>query len=137
MNEVVHTQNEEWYDIPVQDYRNLLVWQKAHGLTLSVYRVTNDFPQEERFGMTSQLRRSAVSIQANVAEGAGRRTARDFAHFIDIALGSTNEVECLIILARDLEYINDASVLGVKTQVTEVRRMLTVLSQTIRSKSEK
>lgn len=119
----------------VQDYRKLVAWQKARALTLSVYGATRGFPLDERFGLSSQLRRAAVSIQANLAEGAGRRTSLDFAHFLDIALGSANEVECLTTLSGDLGYIDARTARSVGKEVSEVRRMLTSLAQSVRSRS--
>ena len=89
----------------MQDFHNLLVWQKAHAATLLVYRLTKRFPDDERFGLTSQLRRSAASISANLAEGCGRGSDQDFARFVQIAMGSAAEVEYHLLLAKDLEYI--------------------------------
>jgi four helix bundle protein len=77
----------------VQDFRDLKVWQKAHELTLAVYRVTAGFPREEQYGIVSQLRRAAASVPANLAEGRCRRTDRDFGRFVGIALGSASETE--------------------------------------------
>jgi four helix bundle protein len=91
------------------DFRQLQVWKLAHGLTLDVYRATRNFPQEELYGITSQARRSAASVAANIAEGAGRNTDRELAHFARIALGSANELEYHLILARDLGLRNPGS----------------------------
>ena len=89
----------------MQDYRKLMVWSKAHQLTLGIYRQTRAFPADEKYTLTAQLRRAALSIPANIAEGSGRDTRLDFRRFLQIALGSTNEVEYCLILARDLEYL--------------------------------
>jgi four helix bundle protein len=77
----------------MQNYKDLKVWQKAHALTLMVYKITKCFPKEETFGMTSQMRRASVSVPANIAEGCGRITRPDIAHFFQIALGSLHELE--------------------------------------------
>jgi four helix bundle protein len=105
----------------MQDFRNLQVWQKAHQLTLDVYRATKRFPDDERFGLTSQLRRSASSIEANLAEGSARGGDADFARFVQIAVGSASETECHLLIAKDLGYLDtdqydqsSASAQGVK-----------------------
>lgn len=77
----------------MQDFKNLKVWEKAHGLTLEIYRYTKDFPKEELYSLTNQLRRAASSVPANIAEGCGKQTKADFANFLNIALGSANETE--------------------------------------------
>ena len=77
----------------VQDFRKLKAWEKAHELTLGIYRATNGFPDNERYGIVSQVRRACASIPTNIAEGCGRSSPNDLARFIDIALGSTNEVD--------------------------------------------
>jgi four helix bundle protein len=86
------------------DFKHLAVWKSAHELVLQVYRQTAAFPRHELFGLTSQMRRAAVSIAANIAEGRGRDTDRDFARFITTSLGSVNELEYYLILAKDLGY---------------------------------
>jgi four helix bundle protein len=87
----------------MQDYRKLLVWQKAHKLVIDIYVITKGFPKDELYGVTSQLRRAAVSIAANIVEGAGRKTKPDFARFLTMSLGSTNEVEYFLVLSKDLD----------------------------------
>jgi four helix bundle protein len=90
----------------MKDFRNLDVWNKAHQLTLDVYRGTGSFPLDERFGLTSQIRRSAASIAANIAEGCGRTGNAEFHRFLPMAIGSASELEYHILLARDLGYID-------------------------------
>jgi four helix bundle protein len=85
----------------MQDFRNLEVWKLSHGLTLDVYRTTKQFPDDERFGLTSQLRRGTASIPANLAEGCGRGTDADFGRFVQQAMGSSSEVEYHFLLAKD------------------------------------
>src|SRR5947209_6396749 len=89
----------------MQDFRNLLVWQKSHELVLQVYRISRDFPREEFFGLTSQMRRCAVSVRSNIAEGCGRGSDPDFARFLIIAMGSSSELEYQLLLSRDLGYV--------------------------------
>ena len=93
----------------VQHYRELIVWQKAMILVEAVYRATNDFPKTEIYGLTSQIRRAAVSIPSNIAEGQGRSTTRDFLHFLSVAQGSLMEVETQITIAKRLGYIEKQS----------------------------
>jgi four helix bundle protein len=86
----------------MRDFRKLMVWQKAHQLTLGIYELTANFPRDEVYGLTSQVRRAAASIPANVAEGCGRDGDTELARFLRIAMGSANELEYHLILARDL-----------------------------------
>src|SRR5882762_7278805 len=90
----------------MRPFRELVVWRKAHRLTLELYKITRTFPREEQYGLTSQMRRAAASICANIAEGCGRGTARDFARFIQMALGSASELEYHLVLAADLGFIS-------------------------------
>jgi four helix bundle protein len=122
----------------MQDFRNLDVWKKAHGLTLSlsVYRITKDFPDDERFGLTSQLRRSAASVGANLAEGCGRGSDADFSRHVQIAMGSASEVEYQLLLARDLDYLNADVHLELQEEVSRVKRMLASLLKTLRSQQQ-
>ena len=89
----------------VKDFRDLKVWQKAHQLTLVVYRITASFPREELYGLTTQLRRSCSSVSANLAEGCGRNGDAELARFCSIALGSASELDYRLLLARDLKLI--------------------------------
>jgi len=91
----------------MSNFKKLDVWNDAHALVLDIYRATGAFPRAEQFGLTSQIRRAAISIPANLAEGSGRDTQRDFARFTSIALGSADELEYLLILAHDLGYLDD------------------------------
>jgi four helix bundle protein len=90
-----------------RDYKKIIAWQKAHSLTLTVYRVTKAFPAEERFGITSQLRRAAYSVPANIAEGSGRESNRDYLRFLYIASASLRETEYFLLLAHDLTYLSE------------------------------
>jgi four helix bundle protein len=108
----------------MQRYQNLAVWQKAHALVLDVYRATKSFPADERFAMTSQMRRASFSIAANIAEGCGRETQKELAQFFQIAMGSAFEVEYFFLLARDLEYLDEQSYIRLNTAIDELKRML-------------
>ena len=116
----------------MQDFRKLVVWQKAHAVTLDLSRQTRVFPQDERFGLTSQIRRAAVSVEANIAEGCGRGGKLDFGRFLQQAMGSAAELECHLLICKDLKIlqINDYEQLASKT--VEIKRMLTSLMERIR-----
>ena len=115
----------------MQDYRKLAVWQNSHALTLAVYKATKSFPRDEMFGLTSQVRRAASSMGANIAEGCGRSTNKERAHYLHNAGGPANEVENHLLLARDIEY-QDASMFDeFARQVSEVRRMLVALESRV------
>ncbi len=106
-----------------RDFRKLKVWEKAHSLTLGAYTQTSSFPREEVFGPTSQIRRSASSIPANIAEGCGRG-GNDLARFFRIAVGSASELQYHLILARDLRFLDDEAYSELHTAANEVERML-------------
>jgi len=106
---------------PARSFKELVVWQKAHQFVLDVYRFTRAFPADERFGLTSQIRRAAVSVPANIAEGFPKRSAADKSRFFNIAQGSLEEVHYYLILAKDLEYGDPAKLLE---KYSEVGRLL-------------
>ena len=108
----------------MKDFKELHVWQKAHELVLKVYRVTRGFPADERFGLTSQIRRAAAAVPTNIAEGCGRSTDADLARFADIASGSASEVEYELLLAHDLEYIDKRTYSALTKELFEIKRML-------------
>src|ERR1700693_5718650 len=93
----------------MKDFRDLQVWHKAHALTLASYRVTSEFPKQEMYGLTSQVRRCAASIAANIAEGCGRRGNGEFYRFLNMALGSASELEYHFLLAHDLNFVSEES----------------------------
>ena len=111
----------------MQDYRKLKVWKKAHELALVVYEDTRGFPREELYGLTSQMRRAAVSISANIAEGAGRSGNGEFGRFLYIAMGSAAELECELALARDLRLLAPERHGRLANHVNEEKRMLGAL----------
>ena len=106
------------------DFRRIAAWQKADDLAVVVYQATRTFPDEERFGLTSQLRRAVVSVPANIAEGAGRQTLKDFRQFLYIARGSLNEVEYYIHLAQRLGYLPNQQADRLEQERQEVGRVL-------------
>ncbi|HXP86454.1 MAG TPA: four helix bundle protein [Bryobacteraceae bacterium] len=115
----------------MKDFKDLRVWQKSHALTLAIYRVTQRFPKEEMYGLTSQIRRAAVSAAANIAEGCGRRSDREFRRFLQIARGSASELEYHLLLARDLRFPSAQEYTSVQAAVAEVQRMLTALVKSL------
>ncbi|MEW6493351.1 MAG: four helix bundle protein [Cyanobacteriota bacterium] len=106
---------------PAKNFQDLIVWQKAHQFVLSVYRLSSEFPKTEIYGLTSQLRRAAISIPANIAEGFKKRTKPDKARFMNIAQGSLEECRYYLILAKDLKYCDS---LGLISQLEEVSKLL-------------
>jgi four helix bundle protein len=108
-------------------FEKLDVWQNAVDLATNVYAVTGGFPSDERFGLTSQTRRAAVSVSANIAEGSGRGSDADFARFVEIAYGSLREVVSLALVARRQSFMNDESVTGLYAKSEELARMLSGL----------
>jgi len=117
----------------MQDFRKLTVWEKAHSLTLAVYRETRDLPSDERFGLTSQIRRATASIPANIAEGCGRGTSNELRRFLEIAMGSASEVEYHLLLAHDLSFIATPIYQQLNDQVCEVKRMLAAFIKKLKS----
>jgi four helix bundle protein len=111
----------------MKDFKELKVWEKAHALTLQVYQETRSFPREETYGLTSQVRRAAASVAANIVEGCGRRSDGEFSRFLQIARGSASELEYHLLLARDLHFLNEATFDMLDAKVVEVERMLTGL----------
>ncbi len=116
----------------MKDFRELKVWEKAHFLTLQIYKATSVFPREELYGLTSQIRRSCFSIPANIAEGCGRGSDADFARFLQIAIGSTSELEYHLLLAKDLKLIQNSDFEKHAGKVIEIKKMLTTLIQKLK-----
>jgi len=116
----------------MRNYEDLEVWQKAHALTIRLYRITESFPRAKMFGLTSQIRRAAASIGANLAEGCGRWGEAELARYVQIAMGSASELHNHLRLSRDLEFIGESDYCASAQAVTGVRQMLTALLQTLR-----
>jgi four helix bundle protein len=119
----------------VKDFKELRVWQKAHTLALEVYQATRSFPRDEIYGLTSQIRRAAVSVGANIAEGCGRRSDGEFARFLQIARGSASELEYHLLFARDLKLLTNDAHRDFEKKLVEVQRMLTSLVTSVAEKS--
>ena len=117
----------------MKNFRDLQVWQKAHQLAVASYAATSNFPRQEIYGLTSQIRRCAVSIPANIAEGCGKRGNAEFQRFLGIAAGSASELEYHFLLANDLKFLTEADYHNLSSAVTEVKRMLTSLIRKIES----
>lgn len=113
----------------IKSHRELIAWQKSMDLGVAIYKLANGFPQSEKFGMTSQMTRSAVSVAANIAEGNARGSMKDYAHFISIARGSLMETETYVLLAIRLEYVTDEAVAPIITSIRQLDRMLSVLRE--------
>jgi four helix bundle protein len=116
----------------MQNYKDLKVWEKAHLFTLQVYKSTKTFPKEELYSLTSQLKRSASSVPANITEGCGKNTKAEFAHFLNIALGSANESEYFLILFKDLNFLNEENFNTLFNIINEVKGMLIALINKVR-----
>ena len=114
------------------DYRKLQVWQAAHSLAVRLYLATNSFPPREAFGLVAQIRRSAASIAANLAEGSGRRSDGDFARFVRISLGSATELDYHLLLARDIGVISGELHSSLVSSLAEVQAMLASLDRKLR-----
>jgi four helix bundle protein len=106
------------------EYQNLIAWQKAKALALDVYRCTSDLPKHEMYGLTSQMRRAAVSVPSNIAEGKGRYSHRDVVHFLYQARGSLFELETQLAIARDLEYLKQQEFENLNSKIEELSRIL-------------
>lgn len=115
----------------MKNFRDLQVWEKAHSLTLASYKVTNEFPKQEMYGMSSQIRRCAASIPANIAEGCGKRGNGEFQRYLNIAAGSASELEYHFLLAHDLKFVNEADYRDLNDRVVEVKRMLAALARKV------
>ncbi|TWU20890.1 four helix bundle protein [Bythopirellula polymerisocia] len=119
----------------MRNFRQLEVWKKAYELTLEVYRLTSDFPTTERYGLSSQMQRAAVSIGANLAEGCGRETDADFRRFVQMSASSACEVEYHLLLSKDLGLISEEVQARLDTNINEVKRMLVGLTRYLEKES--
>ena len=118
----------------ITNYKELKVWQRAYRLCLGIYKLTKAFPKDEQYNLTSQIRRSAVSIPSNIAEGYGRRTTPDYIRSLYISYGSTCELETQIMLSGDLGYISEEGITKLQEDIREVERMLKALIKSLESK---
>lgn len=117
----------------MKDFRTLKVWEKSHRLVLDIYEVTKPFPKNELYGITSQIQRAAVSVPTNIAEGCGKDSDAELGRFLKIAMGSSSELEYLLLLARDLSYLTDEQYNQLQTNLVEVRKMLNAFIQKLKA----
>ena len=129
----------------MQDFTQLKVWRKAHNFTVNLYKMTADFPSEEKFGLTNQIRRASVSIESNLAEGCpkgygfayGRNGDKEFSRFIDLAQGSAYEVRCQLFIARDLGYLSVDKFELLLSKIDEISRMMIAFQKKLKADSYK
>jgi four helix bundle protein len=119
----------------MHNFKELKIWQLTRALAKDVYVLTSEFPGDEKYGLISQLRRAAISANANIAEGAGRGTDRDFAQFLNISLASQYELESLVLISSDLGLVSAEQIEGLVTRVSEIQKMTYSLIKTLRSES--
>lgn len=119
----------------MQKFKNLIVWQKAHNNVLELYKVTNTFPREELYGLTSQMRRAAVSIPANIAEGCAKDSDKEFARYLRISLGSIHETEYYLLLSQDLGILSKVNADILVSNINEIKAMLLSLLKKIKEKT--
>lgn len=116
-------------------FKDIQAWQKARELVTLVYKLTGNFPIEEKYALTSQIKRAVVSIASNIAEGSGRNTNTDFAHFLDMAIGSAFELESDLLIAFDLNFINSDELERISTALDEVQKLIVGFQKHIRNNS--
>ncbi len=117
----------------VKDHKDLIVWQKAILLVKQLYQATSSFPNSEKYILCSQIQRAAISVPANIAEGKARATRKDYAQFLAIASGSASELETLIILAKELDYLEKQLCNALLSDLSEIRRMLNAMRKKLRA----
>ena len=122
--------------VKIEGYKDLIAWQKAMDLVEAVYRASGRFPAEERFGLTAQIRRAAVSVPSNIAEGYSRPGRADYIRFLNIARGSANEIETQLLIAERLGFMEREKLTGIIDIVQEVQRILKGLVSSLRSSSK-
>jgi four helix bundle protein len=123
--------------VKLKSYKDLIVYQKGYNLSLDIYRITKPYPKDEKYGLVSQMRRSAVSIPCNIAEGYSRKNIKEYIQFLYISYGSCSELETLLSLSKDLEYIDDDSFLKLYELQEEVSKLLNGLIKSLLNKKER
>lgn len=116
----------------MKDFKNLKVWQKGIKLVVDIYKTSKKFPQEELYGLTSQMRRSAISVPSNIPEGCGRNSDKDFNRFLEISLGSSFELETQIIIAHELEFLTKEEFFDLSGKIQEEQKMITGLQKSLK-----
>ena len=117
----------------MKDFRSLKVWEKAHALTLAIYKSTEEFPKQEMYALTNQIQRAAVSIPANIAEGCGKDSDAELKRYFLISMGSASELEYLLLLAHDLGYLPENTFRSIANDLVEVRKMLNAFIQKLKA----
>jgi four helix bundle protein len=117
----------------MKDFRSLKVWEKAHALTLAIYKSTERFPKQELYSLTNQIQRAAVSIPANIAEGCGKDSDAELKRYFTIAMGSASELEYLLLLAHDLGYLQENIYQSMQNDLVETRKMLNAFIQKLKA----
>ena len=120
----------------LRNYKDLKVWQKAYTLCLQIYEVTKSYPVEERFGLSSQLRRAGVSVPSNIAEGYGHKSTKQYIQYLYVSYGSICEMETQLLLAKDLHYLKEVNFVELNSQLSEVERMLKALIKSLEKKKD-
>jgi four helix bundle protein len=121
-------------EVKKQSYKNLIVWQKAIELVTDIYSITKTFPSEERFGLTSQLNRAVVSVPTNIAEGWGRESSKNYLQFLRISRGSLMEVETLMLISKNLNYVKDENFILISDKIEETGKILQGLIKSMQQK---
>ena len=115
----------------MHNFKNLDIWTKSMELVTKIYSITNSFPNQERFGLTSQIQRAAVSIPANIAEGSAKSSNKDFARFLEMSIGSSFELETELIIALNLKYIDSVVFTNIETKINEIQKMINGFKQSL------
>jgi four helix bundle protein len=121
----------------MSNFRNLLVWQKAMSMTTFIYNSTNQFPKEEIFGLTSQIRRSSISIPSNIAEGFGRDSCKEYLRFLNISISSLFELQTQLEIAKNINYLNEIEFNTLYENSRELERMLVSFTNKIKERNQK
>lgn len=117
----------------MRNFKELKIWQKGFQIAINIYKITKAFPADERFALVSQINRAAVSISSNIAEGSSRSSGKEYNHYIQISLGSCFELETQLLIAKELNYGNQAMISEVLAQLTEEEKMLTAFGNTLKN----
>jgi four helix bundle protein len=116
----------------MRNFKNYDIWKLSHKLTLDIYKITQNFPKTELYNLISQIRRASTSIPTNISEGCGRDSDKEFNRFLTIAIGSATEVEYLILLSRDLKYIEEKEYMGLDEEINIIKRKIYTLKQKLK-----
>ena len=118
----------------MMDFKKLKIWRESYKLSIEIYTLTETFPSREKFGITSQIRRAATSVPINISEGAGKFSSKDMAKFLQIAYGSLKELECLVMMSKDLHYFSPQTEERILIHILEIQKMLSTYIKRIRNR---